>query len=74
MYKNFLMSGGSVIQKTDDKQFFEYSYKKFVEHGYSVEDVSLKIENGEIENICTEYESKFRKLGMPIYALIAKKI
>lgn len=72
-YKDFLVDGGCVFQKTDDKQFFDYSVSQFIKHGFKVEDVSKKIDNGEIDNIQTEYESKFRKLGMPIYALIAKK-
>ena len=72
-YKSFLVDGGCVFQKTDDKPFFDYSVAQFVKHGFTVEDVSKKIDNGEIGNIQTEYESKFRKLGMPIYALIAKK-
>lgn len=72
-YKNFLVDGGEIIQKTDDKVLFEYSYKKFLENGFKVQDISKDISCGKIENICTEYESKFRNLGMPIYALIATK-
>ena len=72
-YKDFLVDGGEIIQKTDDKGLFEYSYKKFLENGFVVEDISEQIQNGEIENILTEYESKFRNLGMPIYSLIATK-
>ena len=72
-YKNYLVKGGSVFQKTDDKEFFDYSFEKFVENGFIVEDVSSKINNGEMDNVITEYEQKFRNLNMPIYALIAKK-
>ena len=72
-YKDFLVDGGEIIQKTDDKGLFEYSYKKFLENGFVVEDISEQIQNGEIENILTEYESKFRSLGLKIYALRAKK-
>ena len=72
-YKAFLKSGGAVYQKTDDTGLFEYSMRKFKEHGFSVIDVSLEIEQGTISNIQTEYESKFRAQGMPIYALIATK-
>lgn len=72
-YKKYLKTGGCVYQKTDDKPFFEYSFDKFVENGFEVYDVSNKIDNGEIENVVTEYEKKFRDKGMPIYALIAIK-
>lgn len=72
-YKKYLKTGGCVYQKTDDKPFCEYSFDKFVENGFEVYDVSNKINNGEIENVVTEYEKKFRDKGMPIYALIAIK-
>ena len=72
-YKNFLVDGGCVYQKTDDKDFFEYSFTKFTEYGFEVQDISEKIDNGSIENICTEYEKKFREKGMKIYALLARK-
>jgi tRNA (guanine-N7-)-methyltransferase len=72
-YKAFLASGGAVYQKTDDKGLFEYSFAKFKQHGFIVKDVSLEIEKGMLPNVETEYESKFRALGLPIYALIAVK-
>lgn len=72
-YKNYLVDGGAIYQKTDDKEFFDYSFSKFVEHGFDVEDVSKEIENGEIENVKTEYEQKFNALGIKTNALIATK-
>ena len=72
-YKNFLVNDGSIFQKTDDKPFFEYSFQKFVEHGFDVEDLSEKVNVGLIDNVVTEYEKKFREKGMPIYALKATK-
>ena len=73
-YKAFLKENGCVYQKTDDKGLFDYSFNQFIKHGFTVEDVSQKINEGLIENLETEYEKKFRALGQPIYALIAKKI
>lgn len=73
IYKTILKDDGAVYQKTDEKDFFEYSMQKFAENGFIVEDISLKIENGIVDNIQTEYEKKFRDLGLPIYALVAKK-
>jgi tRNA (guanine-N7-)-methyltransferase len=72
-YKAFLTDGGAVYQKTDDKGLFDYSLAKFKQYGFIVKDVSLEIEKGLIPNVETEYESKFRALGLPIYALIAVK-
>ncbi len=72
-YKKYLKTGGCVYQKTDDKPFFDYSFERFKENGFEVYDVSEKINLGELENVMTEYEKKFREKGMPIYALIAVK-
>lgn len=72
-YKNMLTKTGDIWLKTDDKGFFEYSFSQLEKHGFNVENVSEKIDCGKIENIQTEYEKKFRSIGMPIYALIAKK-
>lgn len=72
-YKGFLKSGGAVYQKTDDKEFFEYSLSKFIEHGFNVKDVTEELNKGLIDNIQTEYEKKFRAQGMPIYGLVAIK-
>ncbi len=72
-YLSLLKEDGKVYQKTDDKNFFNYSVLMFKECGFSVEDVSDKLNNNEIDNVETEYESKFRSLGLPIYGLIASK-
>ena len=72
-YKRFLKSGGTIFQKTDDKLFFDYSFKKFVENGFLVDDVSDQIDLPKYGNVVTEYESKFKKLGIKINALTAKK-
>ncbi len=72
-YKCFLKSGGAIFQKTDDKDFFDYSFNKFVENGFIVFDVSDQIDLPKYGNVVTEYESKFNKLGIKINALIAKK-
>ncbi len=72
-YKSFLVNGGSIYQKTDDKDFFEYSYSKFVEHGFNVRDITKELLSGEIDNIQTEYEKMFERLGISAYGLIAQK-
>ena len=62
-----------MFQKTDDKDFFNYSFSKFVDAGFLVKDVSEDVNNGIIDNIITEYENKFRKSGVYINCLIATK-
>lgn len=73
-YKSFLKNGGCVYQKTDDRPFFEYSLNKFNEHGFCVEDVTDTLNDGKIDNIQTEYEKKFKALGIKANMLIAKKV
>ncbi len=70
-YKEFLTADGIIIQKTDDKNFFDYSLSQFQKFGYKVTDVSDKIASGELPNVQTEYEKKFRAQNMPIYCLYA---
>ena len=72
-YKSFLKTGGAVYQKTDDREFFEYSFDKFVEHGFFVEEITDKIKCGEIGNIETEYEKMFKGKGILANGLIARK-
>ncbi len=71
-YKSFLVKGGSVYQKTDDRDFFLYSKEKFIEYGFRVVDLTEKLNNNQIENVQTEYEKKFRALGMIVYGLKAQ--
>ena len=73
-YKSFLVNGGKIYQKTDDKEFFDYSYSKFVEHGFKVDDITEQISSGKVNNIQTEYEKMFEKLGISAYGLVAQKI
>lgn len=73
-YKSFLREGGAVFQKTDDKEFFEYSFAQFEKFGFQVKDITEDLHLNKIENVETEYEKMFKKKGMLAYALIAKKI
>ncbi len=73
-YKEFLVEDGCVYQKTDDKGLFDYSFNQFKKFGFNVIDQTSDLERGVIDNIETEYESKFRALLMPIYALKAQNV
>ena len=72
MYKRLLKEDGVICQKTDDKDFFEWSVESLTQHGYEVYDVCYDLPADAEGNVVTEYESKFRALGKPIYALKAK--
>ena len=73
-YKSFLKVGGTVFQKTDDEEFFNYSFAQFEKFGFQVENVTKKLHDNTIDNVETEYEKMFKKKGMLPFGLIAKKI
>lgn len=72
LYKRLLADGGIIRQKTDDKPFFDYSLESYKENGFETFDITLDLPADAEGNIVTEYESKFREMGKPIYAVKAK--
>ncbi len=72
-YERLLIRSGQLIMKTDNKDLFEYSLLTLDE---SVLNLELVDDNYEFKAECdamTEYETKFRSLGQPIYRLMARK-
>lgn len=73
IYRNILVKGGEIHQKTDNMHFFEFSIEEFSASGYRIKNVSLDLHNSNFEgNIVTEYEKRFSDLGQPIYRLEAE--
>ena len=74
-YRIILKEDGSIEQKTDNRHFFEFSLESFNDNGWKLHDICLDLHN-ETEkypdNITTEFEDKWSKLG-PIYRLVAEK-
>lgn len=68
-YKRFLKGGAAVYLKTDDKDFYDFSAGVFKDNGFSVSDYLAGCEN----DAETEYERKFKAMGLPIYAFKAVK-
>lgn len=72
LYRHLLAPGGSVIQKTDDRGFFQFSLEQFSQTGYRLDSVSLDLHADEFpDNIITEYEQRFIDQGLPIYRVEA---
>lgn len=72
IYRSILISDGCIMQKTDNRQLFEFSIENFSQNGFSLKNVSLDLHNSSITgNIMTEYEERFTEMGMPIYYLEA---
>lgn len=72
-YKGFLKSGGLIVQKTDDGDFYKFSLESFKECGYEIlencEDLHAL---NDPENIVTEHEKRFAEMGKKIFRIIAK--
>ena len=64
IYKKLLKKGGHILQKTDNKDFFEFSLEEYRACGFRLKDISYDLhrDGKPEENIVTEYESKFAAL------------
>ncbi len=76
IYRELLVPGGKIIQKTDSEEFFDYSLQKYAENGYRVVKVIRDLKNSEYaaENIVTEYERNFAEKGLPIFCAVVRKL
>ena len=75
MYKKLLAHDGYILMKTDNKDLFEDSVISFIQHGFTLTEISVDYRRNEHpEDAVTEYEQKFLEEGMPIYHLTAVPI
>lgn len=72
IYKELLIDDGTITQKTDNLDFFEYSIESLAENGFETYDVTYDLPADAPDNVITEYEAKFRKQYQKIYALKAR--
>ena len=73
-YDSVFKKDKRIIQKTDNKDLFEYSLVSYSNYGYIIKELSFDLHNSEVEdNIMTEYEEKFSKKGNPIYYCVVEK-
>lgn len=73
VYKKLLKPGGRILQKTDDRDFFEFSLEEYRACGFALENVTYDLHaNGNPDwNIVTEYEQKWVERGLPIHRVEA---
>lgn len=70
-YERIMVPGGILEFKTDNRKLYEYSLISLQQYGMKFLEISLDLhKDEEIENIMTEFEEKFSKLG-PIYKIKA---
>ena len=76
VYKKLLKKGGKILQKTDDRDFFDFSLEEYKAMGFDLENVTYNLhENGNPEwNIVTEYEQKWVDRGLPIHRVEAVNV
>lgn len=73
-YDSVFKGDNRIIQKTDNKDLFEYSIVSVSTYGYVITDISFDLHNSSVEdNIMTEYEERFSKKGNPIYYMVCEK-
>ena len=68
-YDDIFKNKNIIEMKTDNKNLFEYSVVSLSKYGYIIEEISVNAQ----EEITTEYEDKFIKLGNPIYKIKCMK-
>lgn len=73
VYKKLLKKGGRILQKTDDRDFFEFSLEEYAACGFALEKVTYNLhEDGNPDwNVVTEYEQKWVERGLPIHRVEA---
>ena len=73
-YDKIFKDKKQIVQKTDNRELFEYSVMSFNNYGYIIDDISLDLHKREnLDNVETEYEKKFKELGNPIYMISLHK-
>jgi len=73
-YDLIFKNNKTIIQKTDNRKLFEFSIISLSNYNYQIKDIKLDLQKEEnSDNIMTEYEIKFSKLGQNIYMLKAEK-
>ncbi|MBQ8320691.1 MAG: tRNA (guanosine(46)-N7)-methyltransferase TrmB [Clostridia bacterium] len=75
IYKKLLKKGGRVIQKTDNRDFFDFSLGEYEAAGLQTENVTYDLhgQGNPTWNIVTEYEKKWVEQGLPIHRVEAIK-
>lgn len=71
-YKKILRKGGEIVFKTDSRELFNFSVNEFKEAGFEIIDLTYDLHSSACpDNITTEYEEKFTRLGIMINRLKA---
>lgn len=73
IYKSLLKRGGEIIQKTDDRAFYEFSLESFKQEGFEIISVCEDLKSHPVEgDVETEHERRFKEMGKPIFRTVAR--
>lgn len=73
IYRNILKDGGTIAQKTDDKDFYEFSLESYKAAGYKILSVCEDLKNNPVSgDVETEHEKLFKERGKAIYRIVAE--
>ena len=64
IYDKIFKNEGHIIMKTDNINLFNYSLESLEENGYVIKNMTNDLDCFKEDNIMTEYERKFNKLGI----------
>ncbi len=74
LYADLLAPDGEICLKTDNRNLFTFSADSLLANSWRLDDIDYDYPlQGAAEDRPTEYEMRFRRLGQPIYRLIARK-
>ena len=74
VYDNLFKDKKIIRLKTDNQGLFESSIISLTNYGYTIDEISLDLASTDIDNIETEYETKFKNMGIKILYLKACKV
>lgn len=74
-YDSVLVHGGLLEFKTDNQALFDYSLESIRGHGWEILEITRDLHRSAMagDNVMTEYEEKFSKLGSRICKLTARR-
>jgi tRNA (guanine-N7-)-methyltransferase len=74
-YDKFLAPDGLLQFKTDNRSLFDFSLEQIEESGWILDECTFHLhENGPApDNVMTEYEEKFYRMGKPICRLVCHR-
>lgn len=72
-YDKIFRGAKRIIMKTDNVDLFDFSVESLRDYGYTIVYENRNLGEEEDGNVMTEYEKRFRKLGVKINKLVAYK-